>query len=270
MTTNTTKKTTTNSTDSARLGSAKTIIVTGATGGVGRGVALACAEAGWSVWIAARRETEGNEVAAEATAIGGQGHFVSCDVGDPGSVRSAIDTVMRHDGRLDGIVHNATSGLSPVPVPLHEVSLTDFQNHIDVALRALHSLARIGFEPLKATQGSLLVMTSEAGFEGKAKLPPYAGVKGAQRGFARALAREWGRDGIRVNSLAPLASTPAMERAFELDPDMGSRVLGRNPLGRLGDSKDDIGRAARFLLSDDSRYVTGHTLMVDGGSCPAV
>ena len=248
----------------------KTILVTGATGGVGRGIALACGEAGWSVWIAARREKEGLEVAREISEAGGQGHFVLCDVGEPDSIDAAIDAVLAEDGRLDGIVHNATSGLSPVPVALHEVSLDDFQNHIDVALRALHSLARKGYAALKASRGSLLLMTSEAGFEGKAKLPPYAGVKGAQRGFARALAREWGRDGIRVNSIAPLASTPAMERAFELDAAMASRVLGRNSLGRLGDSTDDIGRAARFLLSDDSLYVTGHTLMVDGGSCPAI
>ncbi len=248
----------------------KSIIVTGATGGVGRGVAIACGEAGWSVWIAARREKEGLAVAREVDAAGGVGRFVSCDVGDPDSAAAAIDAVLARDGRLDGIVHNATSGLSPVPCPLHEVSLADFQNHIDVALGALHSLAHEGHAALAASGGSILLMTSEAGFEGKAKLSPYAGVKGAQRGFARALAREWGRDGIRVNSLAPLASTPAMERALELDPAMASRLFGRNPLGRLGDSTDDIGRAARFLLSDDARYVTGHTLMVDGGSCPSI
>jgi len=248
----------------------KTIIVTGASGGVGRGIALACGEAGWSVWIAARRAKEGHEVAAEVTALGGRGHFVACDVGEPTSLEAAIDAVLQRDQRLDGIVHNATSGLSPVPAALHEVSLVDFQNHVAVALRALHSLARHGYEHLKATQGSLLLMTSEAGFEGKARLPAYAGVKGAQRGFARALAREWGPDGIRVNALAPLASTPAMKRAFELDEELAGRILGRIPLGRLGDTKNDIGRAARFLLSDDARYVTGHTLMVDGGSCPAV
>ena len=248
----------------------RTVVVTGATGGVGRGIALACAEAGWQVWIAARREKEGSEVAAEVDARGGRGRFVSCDVGDPRSAHAAIATIVEADGRLDGVVHNATSGLSPVPVALAEVSLVDFQDHVNVALRALHSLARASFDALKASRGSLLLMTSEAGFEGKAKLSPYAGVKGAQRGFARALAREWGRDGVRVNSIAPLASTPAMERAFEMDPAMAERVLGRNPLRRLGDSTDDIGRAARFLLSDDARYVTGHTLMVDGGSCPAV
>lgn len=248
----------------------KTIIVTGASGGVGRGIALACADAGWSVWIAARREKEGKEVAAQVNEAGGQGHFVFCDVGDPYSVESALDRVIEADECIDGIVHNATSGLSPVPASLHEVSLADFQNHIDVALRAAHSLASKGYQALRASQGSLLLLTSEAGFEGKAKLPAYAGVKGAQRGFARSLAREWGRDGIRVNSLAPLASTPAMERAFEHDPALASQILGRNPLERLGDPIDDIGRAARFLLSDDACYVTGHTLMVDGGSCPAI
>ena len=255
---------------SASKRSEKTVIITGATGGVGRGVALACGQAGWSVWIAARREPEGLAVADEVTQAGGKGHFVACDVGDPNSVESALGTVLASDQRLDGIVHNATSGLSPVPSPLYEVSLADFRNHIDVALRALHSLARHGFAPLKQSRGSLLLMTSEAGFEGKLKLSPYPGVKGAQRGFARGLAREWGRDGIRVNALAPLASTPAMERAFEHEPAMADRVLGRNPLGRLGDSTEDIGAAARFLLSDDARYVTGHTLMVDGGSCPAI
>ena len=248
----------------------KTILVTGATGGVGRGVALACAQAGWSVWIAARREAEGNAVAAELDAAGGIGHFVHCDVGNRDSAEAAVAAAITKDGRLDGVVHNATSGLSPVPVVLADVTLDDLQDHVNVALRALHALAAASFDALAASRGSLLLMTSEAGFEGKAKLPPYAGVKGAQRGFARALAREWGPHGVRVNSLAPLASTPAMERAFELDPAMADRVLGRNPLRRLGDSTQDIGRAARFLLSEDASYVTGHTLMVDGGSCPAV
>ena len=248
----------------------KTILVTGATGGVGRGVALACAQAGWSVWIAARREAEGNAVAAELDAAGGTGHFIQCDVGNRDSAQAAVAAALGKDGRLDGVVHNATSGLSPVPVALAEVSLADLQDHVNVALRALHALAEASFDALSASRGSLLLMTSEAGFEGKAKLPPYAGVKGAQRGFARALAREWGPHGVRVNSLAPLASTPAMERAFDLDPAMAGRILGRNPLRRLGDSTQDIGRAARFLLSEDASYVTGHTLMVDGGSCPAI
>lgn len=245
-------------------------MITGATGGVGRGIALACGEAGWNVWIAARREAEGSEVARDVTRAGGEGHFVHCDVGNAQSVSSAVETILSQHGRLDGLVHNSTSGLSPVPVIFSEVPAADFQEHVNVALRGAWLLARASFEALRESQGSLLLMTSEAGFEGKARLTPYAGVKGAQRGFARTLAREWGRDGIRVNCLAPLASSPAMDRAFDLDPALASRVLGRNPLARLGEATADIGRAARFLLSDDARYITAHTLMVDGGSCPAI
>ena len=248
----------------------RSVIVTGASGGVGRGIALACADLGWRVWIAARRQNEGRAVAEEVDAAGGAGRFVACDVSHPEAIRDAIEQVVATDGRLDGVVHNATSGLSPVPTALSEVTLAQLRDHSDVALGALYALARASFPALERTQGALVVTTSEAGFEGKAKLQPYAGVKAAQRGFVRALAREWGRSGVRVNAVAPLASTPAMERAFELDPAMAERVLGRLPLRRLGDAQLDVGHAVRFLLSEDARYVTGHTLMIDGGSCPAV
>lgn len=163
---------------------------------------------------------------------------------------------------------NATSGLSPKPVVFGEVPVAELEDHVAVALRGLHLLACTTHRHLRDSAGSFVVLTSEAGFEGKAKLSPYAGVKAAQRGIVRSLAREWGPDGIRVNCVAPLANTPAMERAFAMDPEMSDRVLGRNPLGRLGDAATDVGPIVRFLLSSDSRYVTGNTLMADGGSCP--
>ncbi len=74
--------------------------------------------------------------------------------------------------------------------------------------------------------------------------------------------------GVRVNAVAPLAASPAMERAFVSDPTMQDRVMSRIPLGRLGDAATDIGVAVRFLLDRDARFITGQTLMVDGGSCP--
>jgi 3-oxoacyl-[acyl-carrier protein] reductase len=237
---------------------------------VGRGIALACADAGWTVWIAARRAAEGTAVADEVTARGGTGRFVACEVRDADSVDTAIATVVTTSGRLDGVVHNATSGLSPVPGHLADVALADLADHVAVSLRGTYLLARAALPHLAASAagGSLVVLTSEAGFEGKARLPAYAAVKAAQRGVVRALAREWGPRGVRVNALAPLAATPAMVTAFERDPAMEARVMGRNPLGRLGDAADDIGPVARFLLSPDARFVTGNTLMADGGSCP--
>jgi len=112
------------------------------------------------------------------------------------------------------------------------------------------------------------MLTSEAGFEGKRLLPAYAGVKAAQRGFARALAREWGPDEITVNCIAPLAMTPAMDRAFAFDPAMQRRVTSRIPVGRVGDPVDDVGPVVAALLAPRMSYLTGNTLMVDGGSCP--
>jgi len=166
------------------------------------------------------------------------------------------------------VVHNATSGLSPVPTDLTEVPLADVADHVAVSVRGTYLLAVHAHRQLKAVGGAYVVLTSEAGFEGKARLPVYAAVKGAQRGVARSLAREWGPDGIRVDCVAPLASTPAMEQAFAHDPAMSARVLGRNPLGRLGDAVADIGPVVRFLLSDDAAYVNGLTVMADGGACP--
>jgi 3-oxoacyl-[acyl-carrier protein] reductase len=207
-------------------------------------------------------------VAAEVDAAGGRGRAVACDVADPTSVREAVDAVVGRDGRLDGVVHNATSGLSPRPGDLADIALADVGDHVRVSVRGTYLLAVDAHPHLVASQGAYVVLTSEAGFEGKSRLPVYAAVKGAQRGVVRALAREWGPAGVRVNCLAPLAATPAMEAAFANDPAMAGRVLGRNPLGVLGDAVDDIGPVARFLLSDDSRYVTGMTVMSDGASCP--
>ena len=247
---------------------APVVIVTGASGGVGRGIAQACGAAGYRVWIAARREAEGAKVAAEVDAAGGAGRFVACDAGDAASVDAAVARVVAKDGRLDGVVHNATSALSPKPVALRDAPVAELRDHVAVSVRGSWLLARSAHPHLRAARGSLVLLTSEAGFEGKARLAPYAAVKAAQRGLARALAREWGPEGIRVNCVAPLATSPALDRAFELDPTMQGRVFGRLPLGRLGDPASDIGTAVRFLLSPDAAYVTGQTLMVDGGSCP--
>jgi NAD(P)-dependent dehydrogenase (short-subunit alcohol dehydrogenase family) len=246
----------------------KVVLVTGASGGVGRGIAIACGQAGWTVGLAARREAQAAEVAAEVDAVGGSGRAIVCDVADVASVAQAVAAVVERDGRLDGVVHNATSGLSPRPTDLADVAFADVGDHVAVSLRGTYLLAVTAHPHLRATGGAYVVLTSEAGFEGKSRLPIYAAVKGAQRGVARSLAREWGPDGIRVNCIAPLASTPAMEQAFAHDPAMSARVLGRNPSGRLGDAVDDIGPVVRFLLSDDAAYVNGLTLMADGGACP--
>lgn len=244
----------------------RTVLVTGASGGVGRGIALACGRDGWEVWIAARREAEGAAVADEVTAAGGRGRAVVCDVGDEGSVGALVDAIATSGGGLDGVVHNATSGRSSQSGSITDVTVADLEDHVRVATRGLYLVARRTFPLLAATRGSMVVTTSEAAFEGKRLLAAYAMVKAQQRALVTVLARECGPAGVRVNAVAPLAGSPAMARAFDSDPDMEARVMSRIPLGRLGDATDDIGVAVRFLLGDDARFVTGQTVMVDGGS----
>lgn len=247
---------------------APVVLVTGASGGVGRGIAIAAGRIGATVWVAARRAAEGTAVAREVDEAGGTGRFVSCDVADEASVRDAVHAALDRDGRLTAVVHNATSGESPKPVPLPTLPLAEFRDHLSVSLTGSWLLARASYRALADSQGSFILLTSEAGFEGKRGLPAYATVKAAQRGFARALAREWGPAGITVNCVAPLAMTPAMDRAFTLDPAMEKRVTSRIPLGRVGSPEDDIGPVVAALIGPQARYLTGNTLMVDGGSCP--
>jgi 3-oxoacyl-[acyl-carrier protein] reductase len=101
--------------------------------------------------------------------------------------------------------------------------------------------------------------------EGSDSLPLYAAVKEAQRSFLKTLAREWGVDGITVNGIAPVAETPALAMGFEYDPKLRDRLEARTMLGRLGDPEHDIGRTATFLASDDASYITGQSVVIDGG-----
>ena len=109
------------------------------------------------------------------------------------------------------------------------------------------------------------MMTSAAGMEGSPNVPAYAMVKASQRALAKSLAGEWGSSGVRVNCIAPIAMTPAMASAFRANPDLESRLAARTPLGRIGDPAADIGPVAVFLASDLSRFVTGQTVVADGG-----
>jgi 3-oxoacyl-[acyl-carrier protein] reductase len=245
----------------------RTVLVSGASGGVGEGIARSCGAAGWDVWIAARRRTEGEAVAHRVDEAGGSGHFVRCDIGDPDAVAAAIEMVAAESGVLHGVVHNATSGLSSHPGDMGELTADELEDHARVSVRGLFLLATAARPLLANSGGAIVVTTSEAGFEGKARLAAYASVKASQRGLARVLAREWGPDGIRVNCVAPLSTSPALTEAFDRDPSMSDRVRSRIPLGRVGDPVDDIGPVVRFLLSDDARFLTSQTLMVDGGSC---
>lgn len=238
------------------------VVVTGASRGVGLGLTRAFSSAGASVVLAVRSVDAGEAVRSE---LATDGLVVRCDVTDREEVDAMVEATLERFGRLDHLVHNASSGRSSEVTTFADADRELFEEHAAVSLVGLQHLARSASSALRDARGSLLVLTSPAGFEGSDSVPLYAAVKGAQRGFVRALAREWGPHGVRVNALAPLAVSDALANAFEENPALRARLEGATPLRRIGDPEDDIGPVAVFLASRSAAYVTGQTLVVSGG-----
>ncbi len=242
----------------------RAVLVTGAGAGVGRAIALACGRAGGDVVVASPREN-GAETSEAIVADGGSASWIRCDVTSQADVGRAVEVAVERHGGLDVMIHNATSRRSSEPARLEDVELDLWRDHVSVSLTGAYHCARTALPSLRERGGSMLLMTSPAGMEGSLMLPVYGVVKAALRGFAKSLAREWGPEGVRVNLVSPLAQTPAMVNAIREDPALADRLARRVPLGRVGDAEHDIAPAVVFLASDAARYITGQTLVVDGG-----
>ena len=132
------------------------------------------------------------------------------------------------------------------PGPYRRSTTTPIAAQIATSTTATFHCAQASFDQLVAHHGTLVILTSPAGIEGSGNLPLYGCVKGAQRGILKSLAREWGPHGVRVNAIAPVARTPAMDIATAANPTLEARLVGRTPLGRIGDSTTDIGPVAVF------------------------
>jgi len=239
-------------------------VVTGAGQGVGEGIARALAAAGAAVVVAARRAATGELVADSIRAAGHEAVFVRCDVTQANHVEAAVAEAVERFGGLDVMVHNAVAPPGP-PRPLQDTASDTIRPQIATAVTATYHCAAAALPHLRRRGGTMILLTSPAGVEGSAGLPVYATVKAAQRGILKCLAREWGPLGVRVNAIAPVALTPAMEAAAAVNPQLLDRLAGRTALGRIGDAAADIGPVAVFLASDSARYITGQTIVADGG-----
>lgn len=244
----------------------RTAIVTGAGQGVGEGIARALAAAGANVVVAARRAVTGEPVAAAIRADGHEAVCIETDCTDREALAACVDATVARYGGLEVMVHNAFSGgrahrIEDLDPDLwHENSRTAvWASFLAAQLAAPHLLAA-------GTAGRLLLVTSPAGVEGSAAIPVYGAVKAAQRALAKSLAREWGPHGVTVNCIAPVAETPSLAGAFAARPELKAAVERRTALGRIGDAERDIGGVAVFLAGPAAGYVTGQTVVCDGGS----
>lgn len=244
--------------------SGRSVLVTGAGAGIGRALALQCAAAGAGVVAAG----PGDNVVAtveEARRTGGRAVASRCDVTSGAAVQAAVDTARKEFGGLDALVHNATSRRSSVVSTIEDLGDHDMADHLGVSLRGAFLCARAALPLLEERRGVLVLMTSPAAMEGSTTLPGYAAAKGALRGMTKSLALEWGKRGVRVVALSPLAMTPALDHAFSENPALAGRLAAQVPLGRVGDALDDVAPVVAFLAGEGGRYITGQTIVVDGG-----
>ena len=245
----------------------RTVLITGAGAGLGRGTALAAAGAGAHVVVTSLSEN-GRGTAAEIASRGGRATWVPCDVSDEVAVRAAVERAVETTGRLDALVHNAFARPrwdDPGARTLERLPADLWEHEVSVSLRGAYFCAAAGFAHLAAAKGRLVLLSSAGGIEGSVDKPAYAICKGALRAMTKSLAREWGPMGITVNAVSPFATSPSFERWWSENPAAKEVTLRLTALHHLGDGEKDIAPAILFLLSDLSRYVTGTTLMADGG-----
>ena len=241
----------------------KVVVVIGGAQGIGRGCVLAAASEGAHVVLGDLNDEGARQVAAEATARGARAVGMGGDVVDRTSVDAMVATALAEFGRLDGLVNLAYAHDGPAPLAELSTDSLTRELHVDVVgcLIAMQAV----YPELRAHGGSIVNFSSGAGIEGLAGRAAYSSAKAAVRLLSRTAALEWGAEGIRVNCVCPFAMSPSLTEAVRAGTVDQAQLDAVSPLGRPGDPELDIGAGVAFLLSDDARYVTGQTMMLDGG-----
>jgi 3-oxoacyl-[acyl-carrier protein] reductase len=237
----------------------KVALVTGASRGIGRGIAARLASQGATV-VAAARADHANECVAALTAAGHRAEALSLDVTDAAAVEAAPAAIVARHGRLDILISNA--GITRDQL-LMRMKREDWDAVLATNLTATFLLAQAAIRPmLKQRGGRIIAVSSVVGQMGNAGQTNYAASKAGLIGFARALAREVASRAITVNVVAPGLVDTDMTRVINVKThvDWAAQI----PLGRLG-TADDVAAAVCFLASDEASYITGHVLAVNGG-----
>jgi NAD(P)-dependent dehydrogenase (short-subunit alcohol dehydrogenase family) len=242
----------------------KTVLVTGGAGGIGRATALAFGRAGANVVVSDITVAGGEETVRMIVQAGGAAIFVKTDVTRAADVQALVAQTIATYGRLDCAFNNA--GIEEESKPLADCEEAMFDRIMNVNVKGAWLCMKYEIEQMLKQGGGVIVNTaSVAGLVGAPLQPVYAGSKHAVVGMTKTAAAEYGRAGIRVNSVCPgIIRTEMLDRALEREPKREKGINKAHPIGRLGEA-EDIAGAVLWLCSDSASFVTGHQLAVDGG-----
>jgi len=238
----------------------RTVLITGGSRGLGAGLVRAFLDDGDRVATCSRSATAETEAWSADAQLADRFLFEPVDLADAEAVDAFVGRVVERFGRIDVLVNNAGVARDNV---LGLVRDDEIHEVIDLNLKATIRLTRaVSRRMLRQGSGRIINISSVVGLSGYRGLSVYSATKAGLDGFTRALARELGGRGITVNSVAP--GYLRTEMSHGLDEAQLTQIARRTPLGRLGEPEDVAG-AVRFLASDEARFITGVTLVVDGG-----
>lgn len=243
----------------------KVAVVTGGTSGIGHGITLGFADLGCAVVPTSEPGTESHirETVRELKDRGVESPEIAADVTDSRQVESLVQQVLHRFGRLDILVNCA--GIT-IRRPSVDMTEEEWDRVVDVNLKGTFLMCqKVGKVMLERRSGSIINIASLTSFVAYPEVAAYCASKGGVHMLTKALAIEWAKHGVRVNDIAPGDIMTALTKSVvDKDPERRKRMESRIPMGRLGEVEELVG-AAVYLASDASRYVTGQTIIVDGG-----
>ncbi|MEB6061239.1 SDR family oxidoreductase [Staphylococcus pseudoxylosus] len=241
----------------------KIAIVTGGAGGIGSGIVRAYVKENAKVVIADIAEEKGQALSQELNNQGYDTLFIKTDLSNKASLQYCVDRTLQTYGQIDILVNNAHASRMNSFLNITE---DDLNLSFNTGFYATFYLCQMVIPHLKETQGNIINFGSGAAVKGDENQGSYVAAKEAIRGITRVIANEFGSFGINANIISPIAYSEGVDQWRKDNPEYYNQVIQGIPLQKFGDVEKDIGPVAVFLGSKDAQFITGQTVMVDGGS----